>query len=222
MLGLVRYWRPKAMVQQEINAQIILDNAIALAMDSSWESFSLLALATAVGCDLSLVRKFYRSKDDMAEAIFDRADQAMLQLTANEDFKSQSVDDKTILCIMCWFDSLASYKPIIREILMYKLEPGHIHLQAHGITRISRTVQWFREAADRRHLGLSRIADEIGLTSAYLTSFSFFLMDQSKQHIKTKNLLKKLISQLNRPHVFFSGCNGSSNDRDDSNRTKID
>ena len=39
------------------------------------------------------------------------------------------------------------YIYITRGMLAYKLEPGHLHLQLPGLVRVSRTVQWFREAA---------------------------------------------------------------------------
>jgi hypothetical protein len=60
-------------------------------------------------------------------------------------------------------------------MLLYKLEPGHIHLQVLGLMRISRTVQWWREAAGRQSLHLRRIAEETLLTGAYLRSFVHWL-----------------------------------------------
>lgn len=56
-------------------------------------------------------------------------------------------------------------------MLLYKLEPGHIHLQIGGLQRISRTVQWWREAARRKSLHLARITEESLLTGAYLRTF---------------------------------------------------
>jgi hypothetical protein len=61
------------------------------------------------------------------------------------------------------------------QMLLYKLEPGHIHLQVLGLMRVSRTVQWWREAAGRETLHLRRIAEETLLTGAYLRSFVHWL-----------------------------------------------
>jgi len=186
-----------AMVKNTLTADSVLEQAIVLAHKNSWESFSLVELAFLLDCSLSEIKHFYRSKDDMAEALFNRADDAMLNLALNEKYRHLASNDKLVESIMNWFESLTPYRPLVREILAYKLEPGHFHLQAHGITRISRTVQWFLEAAERKNTGCRRIADEIAVTSAYLISFRSFLFDDSEDHVKTRNLLDRLINQLN-------------------------
>jgi len=187
-----------------LESNAILEQAIMLARQSSWETFSLAELAEKMNCSLSEIRQYFRSKDDMAEALFDRADTAMLGLDREEGFQSLPPDDKLVECIMCWFLTLAPYKPLVREMLAYKFEPGHFHLQAHGITRVSRTVQWFLEASGRRQSGLRRIADEIAITSAYLTSFSFFLFDKSREHRNTRSLIYRLLRQVNQGHRLCS------------------
>lgn len=195
------------MTKRPIELSEIIDKALELAQSSSWETFSLQQLALSLDCTMADIRQFCRSKDDMAEAIFDRADDAMLQACSKVEFAALSGEQKLVECIMCWFESLAGYKPIIREILAYKLEPGHFHLQAHGITRISRTVQWFLEAANRERSGLSRISDEIAVTGAYLSAFSFFLLDASQNHANTRALLKRLIAKITQVEnlIFYSG-----------------
>jgi len=200
------------MPTDETTPDTILDQAIALAQKSSWESFSLSELAVQADCPLSVIKGFYRSKDDMAEALFNRADDAMLSLSSDPEYLAQPSNNKLVQCIMTWFEFLAPYRPIIREILAYKLEPGHIHLQAHGITRISRTVQWFLEVSNRKYSGLKRITDEVATTSAYLASFSYFLFDKSEGSVNTQSMLEKLINRIDKGHrLFFS----SNNDRKD-------
>ncbi len=192
------------MTKNTLTPHLVLERAIALAEKSSWEAFSLTELAALLECSLSDIKRFYRSKDDMAEAFFNRADDAMLSLSTAVEYRNLTSDDKLFECIMAWFEYLTPYRPLVREMLAYKLEPGHFHLQAHGITRVSRTVQWFLEASDRKNTGIKRIADEIAVTSAYLTSFSFFLFDESKQHTNTRSLLKSLISKIDQGHRLFS------------------
>lgn len=191
------------MTKNTLTPDVVLEKAIVLAQQSSWESFSLTELASLLDCSLNDIKQFYRSKDDMAEALFNRADDAMLSLTSAEEYRNLTSDDKLLECIMVWFESLAPYRPLVREILAYKLELGHFHLQAHGITRISRTVQWFIEASNRKNTGLKRVADEVALTSAYLASFSFFLFDNSEQHSCTRALLKSLIRKINQGQQLF-------------------
>ncbi|WP_105265135.1 TetR/AcrR family transcriptional regulator [Pseudoalteromonas sp. T1lg76] len=192
------------MAAYTLSPQTILDRAIVLALQSSWDSFSLHELAASLNCGLGDIHRHFRSKDDLAEALFDRADQAMLEYADTEAGRRGSEQERTLNCIMSWFHYLAPYKAVVRDIMRYKLEPGHFHLQAHGVTRVSRTVQWFREAAARRQQGLAKVADEIALTSAYLSSFYFFLSDNSADNAKTRSLLAGLIKGLHTGHRFFS------------------
>jgi AcrR family transcriptional regulator len=162
------------MMKTTLTADMVLDKAIALALEKNWESFSLVELAEVLGCSLTDIKHFYRSKDDIAEALFDRADNAMLAFASSNEYLQLSSKEKLVEGIMAWFLVLSDYKPLIREILAYKLEPGHFHLQAHGLTRISRTVQWFIEVSGQQKEGISRIAYEVAITSVYLASFVFF------------------------------------------------
>ena len=50
-------------------------------------------------------------------------------------------------------------------------QPGHVHLQVPGLMRVSRAVQWMREAARRDPTDLRRIAEEVVDTALYLRMF---------------------------------------------------
>jgi len=91
--------------------------------------------------------------------------------------KKKPTDPAQILdsALLAWLDSLSAHRAVTGQMLLYKLEPGHIHLQVLGLMRISRTVQWWREAAGRQTLHLRRIAEETLLTGAYLRSFVHWL-----------------------------------------------
>ncbi|WP_448547632.1 TetR/AcrR family transcriptional regulator [Thalassotalea fusca] len=184
----------------------IFDKAVELAQQSSWEAFSLAELASSLQCSMAELKTYFRSKDDIAEVFFDLADEAMLKMASQSEFNARYVDDRLLECIMCWFYTLVPYKKIVREVLAYKLEPGHFHLQAHGITRISRTVQWFLEASGRKRKGVARITDEVAITGAYLTSFAFFLRDNSTNHQRTRKLLNNLINKISKAQDRLSHC----------------
>ncbi|WDD97180.1 TetR/AcrR family transcriptional regulator [Thalassomonas actiniarum] len=190
------------MLSQCPDPQEIIDKAIELAQFSSWENFSLLELASSLHCDLGQIKSHFRSKDDIAEALFNRADDAML--TAGSTGHFLSGDEGLVAAIMCWFENLAPNKKLVREILAYKLEPGHFHLQAHGITRISRTVQWLLHVSGRSYTGINRVIDEVAVTQAYLASFCFFLFDNSEKHKATRALLTRLISKVSRAESLIT------------------
>ena len=173
----------------------ILDKALEQAEASSWEQLHLHAVAEALNITLDDIRQYFSQKDDLVEAWFDRADRALLSATHSEDFHDLSLDERLLQVIVGWLDALAPHRRLTREMLAYKFEFGHIHLQVLGIMRISRTVQWFSEAAYHDSTGLQRIIDECALTTIYLTTFARWLFDDSANSRKSKDLLNTALRQ---------------------------
>ncbi|MEW8624770.1 MAG: TetR/AcrR family transcriptional regulator [Candidatus Thiodiazotropha sp.] len=174
-------------------AEKILDYAVRLAEQSSWESIRLHQVAEEMGIDLQTIQRFYRQKDDLVEAWYDRADRAMLADAAQEDYQWLSPRERLHRSIFCWLTSMQHHRKVSREMLGYKFELGHIHLQVLGLLRISRTVQWFLEAAHRDSVDLKRIGEEVVTTGIYLTTFAHWLFDESRSAEKTSQLLDRLL-----------------------------
>ena len=171
----------------------ILDKALEQAETSSWERLHLHTVAGALHIGLDEIHCHFPQKDDLVEAWFDRADRAMLRDDRGADFPGLPLQERLYLVICSWLDALAPHRRLTREMLAYKLEPGHIHLQALGIMRISRTVQWFREAAHHDSTGLQRIFDESALSSIYLAAFAQWLFDDSGNGNKGKAFLESAL-----------------------------
>ena len=184
------------MAQQDLQADAILDKALALAEIKSWEAVRLNDIAADLDISLSTIHQYYSQKDDLVEAWYDRADKAMLDFAHHEKWGSHDMPTRYTGIIMSWLKALSSHRKISGDMLLYKLEPGHFHLQAQGLLRISRTVQWFIEAADSHTTHLTRIAEEISLTSIFLTSFSYWLNDNSPGSKDTYQFLNKRLRQL--------------------------
>lgn len=170
-------------------ASTVLDTALELADESSWERLRLHDVAEQLNITLNDIRVHFPQKDDLVEAWYDRADNAMLRAAATEGFLNLDKRDRLHHLIMSWLDALAVHKKVTGDMLLYKFEPGHIHLQVLGILRISRTVQWFREAAQQDSTHLLRIVEEIGLTSIYLATFAFWINDYSDRQQQTGKFL---------------------------------
>jgi len=175
--------------------QRILGSALKLADERSWEELRLSDIAADLDISLFEVQQHFRQKDDLVEAWFDRADQTMLQLP-REELAEMSLADRLHMIIFTWLDALAKHKTITREMLWYKLEPLHIHLQFQALLRISRTVQWIQELAGLKAQYTKRIAEEIGLTSIYLCAFLYWLQDSSTKQKRTRSFLKRKLSRI--------------------------
>ena len=171
----------------------ILDKALELAKESSWEKVRLQQVGATLGIGLEEVQLYYRQKDDLAEALFDRADQAVLTTSGSKDFKALCGRDRLRVAIMTWFGVLTSHRRTVFDMFKYKLEPGHIHLQALGVVRVSRTVQWFLEATGSRTVHLSRTLEEIGTTAVFIATLAYWLTDHSEDSGKTNDFIDRLL-----------------------------
>ncbi|MCG7898390.1 MAG: TetR/AcrR family transcriptional regulator [Candidatus Thiodiazotropha weberae] len=174
-------------------AEKILDYAVRLAEQSSWESIRLHQVAEEMGINLQTVQGYFRQKDDLVEAWYDRADRAMLADAAKEDYQWLTPRERIHRSIFCWLTSMQNQRKVSREMLGYKFELGHLHLQVLGLLRISRTVQWFLEAAHRDSVDLKRIGEEVVTTGIYLSTFAHWLFDDSSGAEKTAKLLDRLL-----------------------------
>lgn len=178
------------MTAATVTAGQILDSALRLADVCGWERLHLFDIAADLGVGLDAIAVHYREKDQLVEAWFDRADRAMLSRAQADDLSSLSADKRLEELLIAWLDSLAAHRAVTGQMLLYKLEPGHIHLQLLGLLRISRTVQWWREAARRQTHHLYRIVEESLLTGVYLRSFIHWLRHPEENAADFRALLR--------------------------------
>ena len=76
-------------------------------------------------------------------------------------------------------------------MIFNKFELGHLHYQVGGAMRVSRTVQWIREAAGLEDELPWRAFSEAGLTAIFLATFFYWMFDYSNQSEKTEEFLKQ-------------------------------
>jgi len=188
----------------------ILDTAINLAEARTWESVRLYDIADTLGISLDNIRQHFREKEDLVEAWFDRADSAMLNQTTALDFDQQSSKEKFYQLITVWLDALSPHRRVTRQMIMNKLEPGHLHIQIPAVMRISRTVQWMREAAHRDATFIVRAIEETTLTGIYLATFSCWMRDDSQNSNKTRRLLTRLLDSADCINHYCLGLCGHS------------
>ncbi|MDX5371842.1 MAG: TetR/AcrR family transcriptional regulator [Pseudomonadaceae bacterium] len=184
------------------SAAQILDCALDLADLCGWEPLHLHQVAAELGCDLAAIARHYRQKDDLVEAWFDRADQALLNRAKAADLAGLDAEKRLEELLLAWLAMLAPHRTVTGQMLLYKLEPGHVHLQVGGLLRISRTVQWWREAAGRQTLHLARIAEESLLTAAYLRTFVHWLRHRDEDQAELRALLRRQLRRAPLAHLL--------------------
>ena len=124
-------------------------------------------VADELGISLAQINECYSQKDALTDAFFDRADQHMLEQCTKEKMAPLSMRERLHLAMSTWLDSLAPHRVIARQMLKYKLEFGHVHLQVLSLMRISRTVQWIRQVSICDATDTKRIIEEVVLSSVY-------------------------------------------------------
>lgn len=176
----------------------IVDAALALAAETHWENVRLFDVAAHLGMPLDHLRLHFREKEELVEAWFDRADAAMLAVAEQPGFQQLASSRRIHMLIMAWLDALAPYRAASRQMIINKLEPGHLHVQIPGLLRVSRTVQWVREAAGRDATFLRRALEETALTSIYLATFAHWMKDASDGSQHTRQFLESRLLDAER------------------------
>lgn len=174
-----------------VTRDAIVDAALARADQTSWEAVRLHDVAAALGATLNDVRAHFREKEDIVDAWFDRADGAMLEQAARPEVSTLPARERLERVMLAWLDALAPHRRATRQAIWNKLEPGHVHYQINGLLRVSRTVQWMREAAGRDAKLPWRAIEETALTSLYLVTFFHWMYDDSPGSVRTHEFLRR-------------------------------
>lgn len=176
----------------------ILTTALDLAGRKSWESVRLHDVAQELQISLNDVRAHFREKEELADAWFDRADAAMLEEAESPGFSELPPRTRLHRLIMTWLAALAAHRRVTRQMIRGKFEPGHVHYQYAGLLRVSRTVQWLREAAHRDAVLPWRAMEETALTAIYLAAFFYWMRDDSEKASRTGAFLDRLLARAER------------------------
>jgi ubiquinone biosynthesis protein COQ9 len=177
----------------------VIDAALRLAdRGGGWDAVRVHAVAREAGATLAEVQRLFCDRDAIAEGFFDLADEALLALPEQPGWAARPARVRLCQAILAWLDALAPHRRLARGMLAYKLQPEHLHLQARGIMRISRTVQAIREVALLPATGWQRELEEAALTSIYLATFTCWLADATPRSQRTRRLLETLLSMAAR------------------------
>jgi len=169
----------------------ILEVALMLGERSGWDALHLYDVADDMGIGLDQIHRHYRQKDDLAEAWFERADLALVRAATREDWTALSHRERLEQAILAWLEALAPHRQLTAQMLRYKLQPEHVHLQVQGLLHISRTVQWLRESARLPESGWRREVGEVVLTGIFLSTVGYWLRDRSPDTERTQAWLER-------------------------------
>ena len=138
-----------------------------------------------------------------------RADAAMLHAATRTGISGLTPRERLHRLIMAWLAALAPHRRVTRQMIYGKFEPGHVHYQFAGLLRVSRTVQWLREAAHRDAVLPWRAIEETALTAIYLAAFFYWMRDESENATRTSKFLDRLLARAERLAQAFPGFRGT-------------
>ena len=176
--------------QRDLRNEII-DAALALDSEIGWPQIHLHLIADRLGVPLTEIRRYFVDLDAIANAWIERAVRAMLLARNEPGFADLPERERLEVSLTCWLDALADHRDAVRDILRYKLRPAHIHHQASLVVALSRTVQWWREAAALTATGRGREREEVVLTGIFGTTILAWLFDKSPGQVRAKRFLHR-------------------------------
>jgi ubiquinone biosynthesis protein COQ9 len=169
-------------------ARAIMAVALEQAARTGWEGLRLFDVAAALDVSLADIYRHYRDADAIAEAWLTKADRAMLA-PQESGFPTLAPAQRVERVILRWLDALAPHRVVTRQILIGKLYPGHPHFVAALLVRLSRTVQWVREAALLSGGPPRRQLEEIALTWLFVATVAVWAFDGSEGQQTTRRFL---------------------------------
>lgn len=175
-------------------ADEIVDTAVDEAGAAGWGALRLRRVADRLGISLAELGKRFRDKDAVADAWLARADVAMLSPRTN-DFAGLPARERLAHVIMSWMDVMASHRAVTCQMLAEKLYLGHPHHNVALVLRVSRTVQWIREAALLDATGRRKQVEEVGLSALFIATVWRWSADDSDGQIDTRAFLIRRLSQ---------------------------
>jgi AcrR family transcriptional regulator len=178
-----------------MNAEQILDAALPLAAERGWETLHLHEVAQALGVGLAELQRHVPHKDALAEVLFDRAERALVAAGDAPGYAELPARERLARALWAWFDTLAPHRRTAAAMLRYKLQPDHLHLQAQGLLRISRNVQWWREAARLPATGPRRELEEIALSALFVATVWRWLRDETPAQARTHAWLERQLAR---------------------------
>ena len=183
----------------------IVDTAIEVAEEVSWDGVRLRHVADRLGITMAELQDHYRDLDGVADAWFARAWRAMLAPVPG-DFAAMPAEARLHLILMRWFDALAPHRAVTDQMLAEKFYPSHPHHWVPMIFNLSRTIHWLRDAALLDADGRRRQFEEVGLTALFLAALAVWRRDETPGQERTRAFLRRRLAQADRVMVRFWGA----------------
>jgi AcrR family transcriptional regulator len=166
-------------------ADRIVDASLALAEEVGWPNVRLHQVARHIDLPLARVFEHFRDLDAVADAWFERARMAMVQVP-EEAIDGLPADRRLATALMAWFDALAQHRGVTGQMLRGKLYLSHPHHWVPLVFDLSRHVHALLDAARIESTGRQRQLAEVGMTVIFLAALRDWLRDRGADSKRTR------------------------------------
>ena len=176
--------------------QLILKAALSIASEKKWYNISLCDVATVSKLTLIEVISYFPDTNAIANAWFEQALYAMLA-PLPKTYDKMLASERLEMLMWRWFEALNQQRLVTLDMLASKFHLPHVHHWAPLAFTLSRHVQLWRETAKLTAVGRQRQIQEIGLTTIFLATLSYWRHDTSEGQKNTRVFLHKKLKQGN-------------------------
>ena len=182
------------------SAPDLLTLAFEIVAETGWRGFSFTELADRSGLSLVDIRKAFRGRSAILEALSERLDQAMLAVEP-EDMEGLPPRDRVFELMMSRFEAMAPFRAgLCRLMRDARFDPELIAMTA---CRLDRSLAWLQDAGDlakgRGPLplkGLNRRLQRRLLGAVYLQALRVWAADDGPDLAKTMASLDKQLRRI--------------------------
>jgi hypothetical protein len=179
-------------------AEQIFDAALTQARHTGWDSLALDRVAAGLAIPLSEVSRRFRDADAIADEQFRRLLRAMLAAPeeGEEAFAALSPHERATSVLWRWFAAARPDRKVVADMLKVKAWPSHPHTWVPMVFNLSRLIHWVRAAAHLHRGGVARMAEEVGLTAAFLVTLATFAADGTEDAARTRRVLEAAVRRV--------------------------
>ncbi|WP_291297138.1 hypothetical protein [Elioraea sp.] len=179
-------------------AEQIFDASMAQARESGWDALALDRVAEGLGIPLADIARRFPDADAIADAQFRRLLRAMLADPEEgaEAFAALSPHQRATAVLWRWFSAAQPDRRVVADMLKVKAWPSHPHTWVPMVFNLSRLIHWVRAAAHLHRGGIARMAEEVGLTAAFLAALAAFAVDGTEDAARTRRVLEGAVARV--------------------------
>lgn len=173
----------------------VLEETLHQAEAQGWEAVRLSEVARRLALPMAPVLAEFRDLDAVADAWFQRGLDAMLA-DKPDGFAHWPEAQRLAHCLLAWLDALAAHRRVTVAMLRTKAHPPHLHTWVPMVFDLSRTVQWWREAArlPARYGTRRAQVEELALTGLFLAALAVWARDSSEGQARTRRFIERRLA----------------------------